>query len=486
MKSVFKYVAIVFFSLCLFLNVGFTSKASNLNVMTKTSDKLLGNFVESAYNVLYNRKSDLDGFTYWYEILGTGQATVKDFIKKFVLESGEFFEKTKLKKDFIDKLYKFILGREVDKKSSNFWINYIDEKILEYYKKEYPNSYKRSDILTLRWNINDSPKVVDEVVNLIMNSAEFSIRVSFMNVKLDDNHVMLSTNRTNPLNIFNSTIKNVNSYDYSNEEKELKEKAETLMKKLSLKSEAPPKNSIMSPLEAKILNYLGSNVSNVAISFYDIKTKESFDINGDILFKAGSVYKVPLNMVLYDLVQKGKINLNDTVPYVHEKHYESGSGLLQNYIVDETLPPKTYANLSKLSLINSDNIAANMLISGISLHANLYKEYGKLLGHTLNRKGNLFSTNEINEFLKKIYFNEGGNPYYERIIDYLKKSSVGVRLGKYIPDSIIANKYGSYDGNYHDVAIVFGNRPFILSVFTRNLPNAETIIAQVGKMVYER
>ena len=93
MKSVFKCFAMVFLILGLFLNVGFTSKASNLNVMTKTSDKLLGNFVESAYNVLYNRESDLDGFTYWYEMLGTGQATAKEFIKKFVLESGEFFER---------------------------------------------------------------------------------------------------------------------------------------------------------------------------------------------------------------------------------------------------------------------------------------------------------------------------------------------------------------------------------------------------------
>ena len=472
MKSVFKCFAMVFLILGLFLNVGFTSKASNLNVMTKTSDKLLGNFVESAYNVLYNRESDLDGFTYWYEMLGTGQATAKEFIKKFVLESGEFFERTKLKKDFIDKLYKFILGREVDNKSSDFWINYIDEKILEYYKKEYPAFYKNSDILTLRWNINDSPRVVNEVVNLIMNSAEFSIRVSFMNIKLDDNDVMLSSKtRTSPLNIYNNTIKNVNMYDYTNEEKELQDKAEALMKKLSLKPDSQIKNSQVSPLEAKILNYLGSNVSNVAVSFYDLKTKKSFDINGDILFKAGSVHKVPLNMVLYDLVQQGKINLNDTVPYVHEKHYEGGSGVLQNYVVNGTLPPQTYENLSKLSLINSDNIAANMLISGINSHASLYKEYGKILGHTLNRTGNLFSTNEINEFLKKIYFNEGDNPYYHRIIDYLKKSSIGVRLGRYIPDSIIANKYGSYDGNYHDVAIVFGNRTFVLSVFTRNLPN---------------
>ncbi len=479
MKSVSKYFIIMFLSLVILLNVGYNTKANTLNVMTKTSDKILGNFIESAYNVLYNRESDLDGFTYWYNMLSSGQATAKDFIKKFVLESPEFFENTKLKKDFIDKLYRFILGRKVDKEGIKYWLNYIDGRILYNYKKQYPSSYKNSDILTLRWNINDSPKVVNEVVDLIMNSGEFSIKVSFMNIKLNEDDILLSSNRTSPLNVYNNVVRQIDVYDYTNEEREMDHRAKTLIKNILSKSES-------SLLKAKILNYLGKNVYNVAVSFYDVKTKESFDINGDILFKAGSTHKVPLNIVLYDLVQKGKIDLNSTVPYIHNKHYEGGSGVLQNYVVNNTLAPQTYGQLSKLSLINSDNIAANMLISGINSHDNLYKRYGEILGYPLNRTGNLFSTNEMNEFLKRIYYNENNNPYYKNIVEYLKRSSVGVRLGRYIPDSIIANKYGSYGENYHDISIVYGDRPFILSVFTKNLPNAETVIAQIGKLAYER
>src|SRR5699024_8192924 len=78
-------------------------------------------------------------------------------------------------------------------------------------------------------------------------------------------------------------------------------------------------------LKNKILKYLGNNINNVAVSFYDATTHEFFDINGDVLFKAGSTHKVPLNIVLYDLVQAGKIDLNDKVAYVHEKHYEGGA-----------------------------------------------------------------------------------------------------------------------------------------------------------------
>ena len=226
-------------------------------------------------------------------------------------------------------------------------------------------------------------------------------------------------------------------------------------------------------------------VNNVAVSFYDVTTKESFDINGDVLFKAGSTHKVPLNIVLYDLVQSGKINLNSKVEYVHSQHYEGGSGVLQGYLVGEYLPPQTFAELSKRSLLNSDNIAANMLITGINQVTSLYREYGKILEEPLNRTGNLFSTNEMRKFLLKLYENKD-NPYYKNIIQYLKDSSTGVRMGRYIPEGIVANKYGSFQGNYHDIGIVFGDRPFILVIYTKDLSNAEKVIADISKIVYER
>ena len=88
--------------------------------------------------------------------------------------------------------------------------------------------------------------------------------------------------------------------------------------------------------------------------------------------------------------------------------------------------------------------------------------------------------------MKKLYYNEKNNLYYKDIIEYLKKSSTGVRIGRYIPESIVANKYGAYQGNYHDIAIVYGDRPFILSIYTKDLSNPETIISNIAKIVYER
>ncbi len=477
MKKISKYFVMLFLIGMCFLDIKVS--ASTMNVMTKTSDKLLGNFIESAYNIFYGRESDLDGFTYWYEMLGTGQVSAKYFVEKFVLESKEFMESTKLKEDFVDKIYQFILGRKPEKDGRQYWLDYIDGRILYVYKNQYPSNVKNSDILTLRWNINDSPNVLYEVVNKMMESPEFSIRVSLMNIKLDKNNVNLPVKRTDALAIFEEVDRDIYIVDNSEKIKKAQEKAAALEEKIYMNSE-------VQVLKNKIVKYLGNNINNVAVSFYDFNTKQGFDINGDVLFKAGSTHKLPLNLVLYDLVQAGKINLNSKVEYVHSKHYEGGSGVFQNQVVNQYLPPQTFRELSRRSLLNSDNIAANMLITGINQYANLYNEYGKILGYPLNRTGNMFSTNEMNTFFKKLYYNKDNNPNYQFIIDNLKNSAAGVRIGRYIPESIVADKYGSYQGNYHDVGLVFGDRPFAISIYTKDLPNAERVIANIAKMAYER
>lgn len=479
MKRVSKYLLSLFFMI-LSCFIMYRASASSANVLAaRTSDKLLGNFIGSAYNIFYGRDADYDGFSYWYRMIGSGQVSVSTFIEKFVLESKEFRESVKIKEDFIQKMYRFIFDRDPDEEGLNYWNGYIDNKIVEYYSKEYPNSYTSSEILILRWNINDSPKVIREVVEKMIHSDEFSVRVSLMNVKLDKESLNIRRDRANPLEIFNSLDKVMYKSDFSKEIMKVSQMADQLQLDINNRSTSMR-------LRNKIIKYLGANINNVAVSFYDLTTNESFDINGDVLFKAGSTYKVPLNLVLYDLVQAGKIDLNEKVEYVHSKHYEGGSGVLKDYVVDETLPSQTFGELSRRSLLNSDNIAANMLITGISKYANIYGEYGKILGYPLNRTGNLFSTDDMMIFLKKLYYNKDKNPYYKNIITNLKNSSIGVRIGRYIPDNIVANKYGSFNGNYHDIGIVFGDKPFIICIYTNNVNNAEKVIADIAKFAYER
>ena len=479
MKKFLKYFVCINFALILFFT---STKVFAMTVSTQESDKLLGNFIESAFNIFYGRESTMKEFSSWYNKLSKGQITVEEFVKSIV-QSKEFKENVQLKTDFVYRLYKFLLDREADEEGMTYWTNYIKDRILFYYKDEYSQEYLKNDILNLRWNINESPKMVDEIVEKIISSPEFLSRVSQMNIKFKQSDI-ISKNRIGASKIYAERKINIEIFDNSQEILEAQNKAKSTLLNLKMEDE-----NIKSVLKSKVLKYLDENVldiENIAVSFYDVNTGESFDINGDVLFKAGSTYKVPMNLILYDLVQAGKVDLNELVEYNHEKHYEGGSGILQKSLEDEHIDSQRLEDLSRLSIVNSDNIAANMLMTGIRKYANIYREYGNMLGYQITHTGNLFTSNEMNKFLKKLYFNEKDNPYYNVLIGYMKASSSGVRIGRYIPDDIVASKYGSYQGYYNDIAIVDGKNPFILSILTKDLPNAETIISNVAKIIYQR
>lgn len=71
------------------------------------------------------------------------------------------------------------------------------------------------------------------------------------------------------------------------------------------------------------------------------------------------------------------------------------------------------------------------------------------------------------------------------LIDYLKQSSDGEYLKKYIDQYEVAHKYGSYNGYVHDYGIVFGKNPYLIGVFTKGVPNADEIIANISLEILE-
>ena len=62
----------------------------------------------------------------------------------------------------------------------------------------------------------------------------------------------------------------------------------------------------------------------------------------------------------------------------------------------------------------------------------------------------------------------------------MKQSSNGEYLKKYISDYEVAHKYGSYNGYVHDYGIVFGEDTYLIGVFTKNVSNADELIAKIS------
>lgn len=234
------------------------------------------------------------------------------------------------------------------------------------------------------------------------------------------------------------------------------------------------------PLEQKIRDYLGTKVSKVGIGYYDIDTGKGFSINGGKYFTAASTVKVPMNIVLFDMVKEGKVNINEALQYI-SADYEGGTGILQG---QNKSKPISLLTLSDYSIIYSDNIATNMIIRRIN-HTEMKRRFGEKLGHSVPMDKNVLTPNDALTFLKLIYQNKDNNQYYPRLIGIMKTTVFHDRLDKYVPKSIVAHKIGNYGAYVNDIGIVYAPKPYIIAVYTESLADANDIIANINKILYE-
>ena len=245
-------------------------------------------------------------------------------------------------------------------------------------------------------------------------------------------------------------VSNDNTLSYEEERDKLNE--EKLRLQINRQSEQKRQ-----ALEDQIKSYLGKNIGNVGISYYDINSGKQIVINGDKTFLAGSTVKVQMNMVLYDMFQKGQISLIRPIPI---------------------------QTLSDYSILHSDNIATNMIIKKLG-YQNMRNLIDEKLGHATDHSGNYITANDETALLKLLYSNPQNNPFYNKLITNMKVTDFHDRIDLYIPQEIAAHKIGDYSNYVNDVGIVYTENPYILSVYTQGVSNASEVIGHISKMIYD-
>ncbi len=238
-------------------------------------------------------------------------------------------------------------------------------------------------------------------------------------------------------------------------------------------------------LKAEIANYLQNYKGQYGVYYYDLTTGQEFGINDEDQFTSASCEKVPMNLYLYQQIQSGAVNPQATLTYT-QADYEDGTGSIQyqrvgtKYTIDE---------LSKLSIVESDNVATNMLIRllGIQNIKNYMRQVG---GQVVVDDQNVSSPRDMGLYMKLVYeFYENGGTFGDELMnDLLNTELYDDRLPALLPKSVkVAHKIGNEVGVINDVGIVFADRPYIVAVMSQgvNEEEAPAVIANISKMIYD-
>lgn len=221
---------------------------------------------------------------------------------------------------------------------------------------------------------------------------------------------------------------------------------------------------------------------NYGIYVIDIKSNQNASINGTINFTAASTAKLPNIYYTQKKLNEGKISLNRQLLYTANvnnfkgAYSSAGAGILpkvpnyRNYSLDQVL---------QYTIKYSDNVGSNFL--GYYVSNSYDRAFINEINRVTGRKWNSFSfqaSAKDNALLMKAIYQLGGvaNEYLTNTI-YDNQ-----RIPKYLPVKV-GHKIGDVDHYRHDVAIVYANNPYIISVMTKNYTSYETI-SLISKDVY--
>ena len=223
------------------------------------------------------------------------------------------------------------------------------------------------------------------------------------------------------------------------------------------------------------------NKSNYSIYVKQLTTQSIAGINMDQNMYAASVAKLATLYVTQEKINTGELSYSqkwtyiDAVNHFNGSYDPSGSGKLnkdadnKDYSVDELL---------QLTAKHSDNVAANMLgyYAANQFDSSFYQTVRTIAGQSWDMTGRQLSAHSAGNLMEAIYYQNG------RIIDYLSQTDFDTeRISKNIPVKV-AHKIGDAYDYKHDVAIVYTDSPFILSIFTDKASYDD--ISQIADDIY--
>lgn len=230
---------------------------------------------------------------------------------------------------------------------------------------------------------------------------------------------------------------------------------------------------------SKLLETKYKKKDNLAVSIHQLSTGLHSGVNQDKVMYSASTAKLPVLYYVQQQINQGKVSLSDRLKYTDEvnnfegAYHPEGSGY-----ISKTADDKEYSveELLKAVAQESDNVATNILAYYI---ADKYdQDYQNTIGNIAKWDpiSKEVSPRTASLMMNAIYHQDG------EIVDYLSATKFDdQRIPKDI-DAPVAHKIGDAYDFRHDVAIIYGDNPFILSIFTENMTYDD--ISDISKEIY--
>ena len=267
-------------------------------------------------------------------------------------------------------------------------------------------------------------------------------------------------------------------------------------------------DSLRDAINARVATAAGATV---AVSYFDLETGESLDINPDSVFHAASTMKIPVMIEVLRRAQSGAFSLDQGVllvnqfssiadgsPYSLSAADDGDSALYAR--VGERVPVR---DLLQRMITRSSNLATNQLIALTG--ADRVTAAARALGATRiqvlrgveDQKAfdrgmiNTTTSADLAVLLRAI---ESGSALSRESSAEMREILLAQEFNEKIPAGLppgtrVAHKTGEITAVSHDAAVVYppGRKPYVLVVLTKGIresAQSSALIADISRAVY--
>ncbi|PRR69741.1 serine hydrolase [Neomoorella humiferrea] len=257
--------------------------------------------------------------------------------------------------------------------------------------------------------------------------------------------------------------------------------------KLYIPDGVPANAPDYSSLKKQIEDFLATQAGTYGVYFKDLISGQSFGINADMPLPAASTVKLPTVLFINHLVAQGNLDWQQKLTYNSTTDYQGGSGILQFSVKDGDR--LTLRTLTTLAITTSDNIAYNMLRNFVGKES-VAAFMRSLGGQTVFPNGqNLSTARDMATYVQAALDFAKVNPDGRRLLDDMANGIYNEGIPLKIPDGVtVAHKEGFIWGSPDDVGVVFGSRPFIVTVLSQGVDDPDqgfANIATITRMMYD-